>query len=216
MLFGGSLEIRVGACGMIGDVDDVEDLGHSLFEGHFDPLAKRHRCHAASLTAPAETQERSAVFDGHQLGESAMSGDCRIDLVLQHPGGAFGNLTGEFAGSGRVDHRAGTVGVLQHQSGVQEVVRQIEHRAFELVDRSTVDDHRKTSVLLHQIVFGGICEVHERRLVRVSPGADSGDGQAERDLIITLLAVEEFENAFQGLLSDVNRHGGRVTAPRDQ
>ena len=50
----GLLEVRVGAGGVVGDVDDAVDLGDSLGDGYFDALAEGDCGHAAALASPAE------------------------------------------------------------------------------------------------------------------------------------------------------------------
>ena len=49
----GLLEVRVGAGGVVGDVDDAVDLGDSLGDRYFDALAEGDCGHAAALTPPA-------------------------------------------------------------------------------------------------------------------------------------------------------------------
>ena len=49
----GLLEVRVGAGGVVGDVDDAVDLGDSLGDGYFDALAEGDCGHAAALASPA-------------------------------------------------------------------------------------------------------------------------------------------------------------------
>ncbi len=48
----GRLEVRVGAGGVVGDVDDAVDLGDGLGDRYFDALAEGDGGHAAAL-APA-------------------------------------------------------------------------------------------------------------------------------------------------------------------
>ena len=49
----GLLEVRVGAGGVVGDVDDAVDLGHGLGDRHFDALAEGDCGHAAALASAA-------------------------------------------------------------------------------------------------------------------------------------------------------------------
>jgi hypothetical protein len=49
----GLLEVRVGAGGVVGDVDDVVDFGDGLGDGDFDALAEGDGGHAAALASPA-------------------------------------------------------------------------------------------------------------------------------------------------------------------
>jgi hypothetical protein len=53
-LFFGLLEVGVGPGGVVGDVDDVVDLGHGLGGGYFDSLAEGDCGHAAALASAAE------------------------------------------------------------------------------------------------------------------------------------------------------------------
>jgi hypothetical protein len=52
-LFFGGFEVGVGPGGVVGDVDDLVDLGHGLGDGHLDPLAERDGGHAAALASAA-------------------------------------------------------------------------------------------------------------------------------------------------------------------
>lgn len=49
----GRLEVRVGAGGVVGDVDDAVDLRDRLGDGYFDALAEGDCGHAAALAPPA-------------------------------------------------------------------------------------------------------------------------------------------------------------------
>jgi hypothetical protein len=62
-LFLGLLEVRVGAGGVVGDVDDAGDLGDCLGYRHFDALAEGDCGHAAALTPPAQAQVGGGAFD---------------------------------------------------------------------------------------------------------------------------------------------------------
>ena len=131
----GLLEVRVGAGGVVGDVDDAVDLGDSPGDRHFDALAEGDCGHAAALTPPAQAQIGGGAFDARELGVSAVAGDARVDIAVEHGHDATGDV-GVQAGPGRCGRTGradGGTGSRAHREG-----RKHERRRRRLVG---VDDH---------------------------------------------------------------------------
>ena len=58
--------------GVVGDVDDLGDLGHRVEDRDLDALAQRDRGHAAALAPAAEAQVGDRVLDRDELGVAAV------------------------------------------------------------------------------------------------------------------------------------------------
>src|SRR5437870_4034880 len=71
-LFLGSFEVRVVAAGVVGDVDHACDLGHGIADRNLDALAQRDGGHPTALASTREPEVRDVVFNGDELGPTAV------------------------------------------------------------------------------------------------------------------------------------------------
>src|ERR1700680_622602 len=88
----GGLEVWGGGGGVGGDVGDAVDLGDCLGDRSLDALAEGDGGHAAALTPPAQAQIGGGAFDARELGVSAVAGDARVDLAVEHGRDATGGV----------------------------------------------------------------------------------------------------------------------------
>jgi hypothetical protein len=79
-LLGG--EERIGAGGMIGDVDDSYNIGNALTERRLDTLPERHLRHTAALTSALEAKADPSLIGALDDDMAAMSSDHRVDVRI--------------------------------------------------------------------------------------------------------------------------------------
>ena len=79
-LLGG--EEGIGARGMIGDVDDPENIGKALTERRLDTLPERHLRHTAALTSALEAEANPPLIDALDDDTAAVSSDHGVDVRI--------------------------------------------------------------------------------------------------------------------------------------
>src|SRR3989449_10835933 len=84
-----------------GDIHDRHDLGKALPQYRLDPLPNSYFGETAPLTASIKADAHPARDDIDQGHPTTVSGDRGVDLVVQDPADAFGELVG-FGGPRRL------------------------------------------------------------------------------------------------------------------
>ena len=75
-------EEGIGARGMIGDVDDPENIGKTLTERRLDTLPERHLRHTAALTSALEAEANPSLIGALDDDMAAMSSDHGVDVRI--------------------------------------------------------------------------------------------------------------------------------------
>src|SRR5207253_3317113 len=111
-----------------------------------DALRKGDAGHATALAAAGQPQVGGVLLNGHELGMTAVSGDARVDLPVEHLEDPLGDVAAEVgrrtAGAGHAYSRARAVGVVEDEASLDRVARHVERRPPDLVDRDGGDDDR--------------------------------------------------------------------------
>jgi hypothetical protein len=162
---------------VVGDVDDLPDLGHRGTDGDFDALAERHPGHATALAAASQPEIHGGAFDPHQFGLAAVGGDGRVDLLGEHLSHPFCQRT-RYGGAAGGNLRAGIVRVVDAQARLPD----LDRGALEAIDTVGAQHHRKVSEPLEDVLCGGIGGRDEGQFVGELEPAHPVDRHAEREL----------------------------------
>ncbi len=194
---------------MVGDVDDVLDLGDHFEDGHLNPLAERDRGHPTSLAATTEVQIDGVALDSDELNHSAVTGNRRIDALLEHLGDPLGDVARELdIALGNVGRRR--VGIVEYETLFEKVAVAIKSGSADLVGVGLLQHHRQIAVALHDVFGTGLIGGLKPHVVGVARSSCSGYYQPQRQALAAGFAGEHFEELGLGLVADRDEVGGGV------
>ena len=131
---------------MVGGVDHVVDLGHCVFDGHFDALPQCDLGHAAALATTSHFEKGRVTLDAYQFGETPMEGDSGVDLVFEHLSDTIGDRS-------VCDTGAGCNGWARRGRVVDEesAVSHGDGGTFESIDTVGANDDREVAKMLQNV-----------------------------------------------------------------
>jgi len=191
---------------MVGDVDDVGDLGHRLPQDALNALGQGLLGHAASLATPAQLEMDHRTLHGDQVGSTAVLGDAGVDLGFE--GGNYP----EGQGAGQVhrrlvgEHRfplgssARGVGIDHDQSApTAGIGGHVEPGPVQSVDAGAGDDHREIVIVLDDVTGTRVMEDPEVHVVDVGIVVGTGHLEPQGQPTVTLLVGECLDDRGTGL-----------------
>src|SRR4029450_1666455 len=154
---------------MVGDIDNLTDLGKCLTDSLLDPLIQRHADHATALTATTKPDIDDVIVHIHKLNMAAVTGDRRINLGIEQL------LNGH--GLGISPDR---VGVANPKPALLQIFHIVDDDVSHVWGAISVDDHWE-SAHIHDDIFSLCIPLFDELHIIGEPcrtAPDDGNAQA--------------------------------------